>query len=210
MTAPAATTAVTLRRPAEDEYAHELEALAAADTRPRPPNWRLSPWAVCTYLLGGTLDGGFVAPTAAEALAAEGIPARVVSMPCMEVFREQDAAPAADGTAATAPASDPAMGTAPATGTDAAAPAATDPAAAPAVTDATAPADAPAAPAAEGEMTDGAAMEGEAMEGEAMEGEAMEGEAMEGDAMTPPAEGDKAREAYKAFEKAFKGFDPRH
>lgn len=103
------------------------------------------------------------------------------------VFREQDAAPAADGTAATAPASDPAMGTAPATGTDAAAPAATDPAAAPAATDATAPADAPAAPAAEGEMTDGAAMEGEAMEGEAMEGEAMEG-----DAMTPPAEGEEA------------------
>src|SRR5690606_9675270 len=27
--------------------------------RPRPPRWRLSPWAVSTYLLGGTLDNGF-------------------------------------------------------------------------------------------------------------------------------------------------------
>ena len=53
------TTAPALRRPAEEEYADELAALAASDTRPRPPNWRLSPWAVCTYLLGGTLDGGF-------------------------------------------------------------------------------------------------------------------------------------------------------
>ena len=49
----------TLRRPAEDEFADELAALAASDTRPRPPHWRLSPWAVCTYLLGGTLEDGF-------------------------------------------------------------------------------------------------------------------------------------------------------
>lgn len=48
----------TLRRAAEDEFAGELDALARADTRPRPPNWRLSPWAVCTYLLGGTLPDG--------------------------------------------------------------------------------------------------------------------------------------------------------
>jgi MoxR-like ATPase len=47
-----------LRRHAEDEYAAELAALAEADDRPRPPRWRLSPWAVATYLLGGTLDGG--------------------------------------------------------------------------------------------------------------------------------------------------------
>jgi len=34
-----------------------------ADDRPRPPNWRLSPWAVVTYLLGGTLpDGTAIAP----------------------------------------------------------------------------------------------------------------------------------------------------
>lgn len=49
---------VVLRAHAEDEYAAELAALAAADDRPRPPSWRLSPWAVTTYLLGGTLDDG--------------------------------------------------------------------------------------------------------------------------------------------------------
>jgi MoxR-like ATPase len=48
-----------LRRHAEEQFAEELEALAKADTRPRPPRWRLSPWAVSTYLLGGTLDDGF-------------------------------------------------------------------------------------------------------------------------------------------------------
>jgi MoxR-like ATPase len=47
------------RQHAEQQYAHELEALRAADTRPKPPNWQLSPWAVATYLLGGTLPDGF-------------------------------------------------------------------------------------------------------------------------------------------------------
>jgi len=47
-----------LRQHAENEYAHELEALARHDDRHRPPNWNLSPWAVVTYLLGGTLDDG--------------------------------------------------------------------------------------------------------------------------------------------------------
>ena len=42
-----------LREHAEAQYQHELAALAASDDRPRPPNWKLSPWAVCTYLLGG-------------------------------------------------------------------------------------------------------------------------------------------------------------
>ncbi len=53
------TASTALRRAAEDEFAGELEALARSDTRPRPPNWRLSPGAVCTYLLGGTLPDGF-------------------------------------------------------------------------------------------------------------------------------------------------------
>lgn len=44
-----------LRPHAEQQYAHELAALAAADDRPRPPSWKLSPHAVVTYLLGGTL-----------------------------------------------------------------------------------------------------------------------------------------------------------
>ena len=53
------TEAATVLRPhAEQEYADELAALAAVDDRPRPPSWRMSPWAVVTYLLGGTLDDG--------------------------------------------------------------------------------------------------------------------------------------------------------
>lgn len=47
-----------LRQHAEQEFAHELAALAAQDERPRPPGWALSPWAVRTYLLGGELPDG--------------------------------------------------------------------------------------------------------------------------------------------------------
>jgi MoxR-like ATPase len=47
-----------LRAHAEQQYAHELAALAAADQKPRPPSWKLSPWAVAHYLLGGKLDDG--------------------------------------------------------------------------------------------------------------------------------------------------------
>ena len=51
------------RRHAEDEYAHELAALASGDDRVRPPGWRLSPAAVVTYLLGGVAaDGTPIAP----------------------------------------------------------------------------------------------------------------------------------------------------
>jgi MoxR-like ATPase len=49
-----------LRPHAEQEYADELTALAKVDDRPRPPRWRLSPWAVVTYLLGDTLSDGTV------------------------------------------------------------------------------------------------------------------------------------------------------
>ena len=48
------------RQHAEQQFAEELAALAEADTRQRPPNWKLSPWAVRTYLLGATLPNGFV------------------------------------------------------------------------------------------------------------------------------------------------------
>lgn len=48
-----------LRAHAEQQYAEELYELEKADTRHRPTNWRLSPWAVATYILGGTLDNGF-------------------------------------------------------------------------------------------------------------------------------------------------------
>lgn len=48
-----------LRQHAEQQYAEELAALREEDTRQRPPNWSLSPWAVRTYIMGGTLDSGF-------------------------------------------------------------------------------------------------------------------------------------------------------
>jgi MoxR-like ATPase len=52
-----------LRPHAEQEHAAELAALAAGDDRERPPGWRLSPWAVSTYLLGGTAaDGTVITP----------------------------------------------------------------------------------------------------------------------------------------------------
>lgn len=47
-----------LRQHAEQQYAHELEALKRSDDRPKPPNWDMSPWAVTTYILGGTLSDG--------------------------------------------------------------------------------------------------------------------------------------------------------
>jgi MoxR-like ATPase len=54
-------TSTDLLRPhAEQAYAAELTALAAHDTRPRPPSWRLSPNAVVDYLLGTTLPDGTV------------------------------------------------------------------------------------------------------------------------------------------------------
>ncbi len=47
-----------LRAHAEQQHADELAALAKSDDRPRPPNWRLSPWAVATYVLGGEAPDG--------------------------------------------------------------------------------------------------------------------------------------------------------
>jgi len=50
-----------LMRPhAEQEHGGELAAIARIDDRPKPPQWKLSPWAVVTYVLGGTLDDGTV------------------------------------------------------------------------------------------------------------------------------------------------------
>ncbi|MEM1394055.1 MAG: AAA family ATPase [Cyanobacteria bacterium P01_H01_bin.150] len=48
-----------LREHAENQFAEELEELGKVDKRQRPPNWKLSPWAVMTYLMGGKLDNGF-------------------------------------------------------------------------------------------------------------------------------------------------------
>ncbi|QQS24321.1 MAG: AAA family ATPase [Actinomycetota bacterium] len=52
-----------LRPHAEQEHAAELAVLAAADDRVRPPGWKLSPWAVVQYVLGGELaDGTVIVP----------------------------------------------------------------------------------------------------------------------------------------------------
>ena len=48
-----------LREHAEIEFAKELTALSEQDEAPKPPGWALSPQAVKTYLLGGTLENGF-------------------------------------------------------------------------------------------------------------------------------------------------------
>ena len=53
-------TSTALRPHAEQEHAAELAALERVDDRPRPPRWRRSPWAVVTYLIGGTLSDGTV------------------------------------------------------------------------------------------------------------------------------------------------------
>lgn len=50
----------TLRQTAEHQFAAELAALSKADEHERPARWRLSPWAVVKYLMGGTLPGGTV------------------------------------------------------------------------------------------------------------------------------------------------------
>src|SRR4051812_21040468 len=57
MTSPN-TPSQALRQHAETQFAHELELLQKHDERQKPPQWKLSPWAVTTYLLGGTLPDG--------------------------------------------------------------------------------------------------------------------------------------------------------
>ena len=54
-----ASIAPVARQHAEEQFAEELAELVKGDERPRPPNWRLSPWAVRLYLLGGKLPNGF-------------------------------------------------------------------------------------------------------------------------------------------------------
>ncbi len=57
------TAAPVLRAHAEQARADELEALARQDDRERPPGWRLSPWAVVTFVIGGSLpDGTAIVP----------------------------------------------------------------------------------------------------------------------------------------------------
>src|SRR5581483_11891727 len=54
--------ATVLRQHAETQFAAELAALAADDRHPRPPQWKLSPQAVATYLLGGKAGGVTITP----------------------------------------------------------------------------------------------------------------------------------------------------
>ncbi len=56
---PANTGSALLRLHAEQQFAEELAELAKADDRQRPPNWKLSPWAISLYLMGGKLDNNF-------------------------------------------------------------------------------------------------------------------------------------------------------
>jgi MoxR-like ATPase len=55
---PAEQLQTVVRATAEQAYAAELEALIREDDRPRPPSWRMSPWAVRTYLTGGKTKAG--------------------------------------------------------------------------------------------------------------------------------------------------------
>ncbi|MEM1214305.1 MAG: AAA family ATPase [Bacteroidota bacterium] len=49
-----------LRPHAETTYAKELKALAKQDEHARPTGWKMSPQAVVTYVMGGTLPDGTV------------------------------------------------------------------------------------------------------------------------------------------------------
>src|SRR6185437_174674 len=50
---PVSAPAEVLREPAEVRYADQLEALRQNDAEKPPPNWRLSPRSVLTYVTGG-------------------------------------------------------------------------------------------------------------------------------------------------------------
>src|SRR5262245_30529652 len=51
-----------LRAPAEVSFAHEIDALIAADKHDKPPGWRMSPRAVLTYVCGGSVNGTTITP----------------------------------------------------------------------------------------------------------------------------------------------------
>ena len=52
-----------IQRPhAEQIYDAELAFLIENDEKPRPTNWKMSPWAVVTYLLGGKIKGFDIEP----------------------------------------------------------------------------------------------------------------------------------------------------
>jgi MoxR-like ATPase len=61
-TAKAEAVTSVMRQHAEQQFHHELDALVAVDDRPRPPKWKLSPWAVATYVLGGRAGNVEISP----------------------------------------------------------------------------------------------------------------------------------------------------
>jgi MoxR-like ATPase len=61
-TAPVTGNRDVLRAPAESMFAHEINALAAADKYEKPPGWQMSPRAVLTYITGGTVGDVKVTP----------------------------------------------------------------------------------------------------------------------------------------------------
>lgn len=54
--------ASVLRAPAEVLFAHELDAIIAADKHEKPPGWRMSPRAVLTYITGGAVGQTKITP----------------------------------------------------------------------------------------------------------------------------------------------------
>jgi MoxR-like ATPase len=48
-----------LREHPEQQFKEEFEELSKNDKRQRPPNWKLSPWAIVNYIMGGKLENGF-------------------------------------------------------------------------------------------------------------------------------------------------------
>lgn len=59
MTETATRVRSVLREHAEQQYANELAELESVDKKQKPPSWKLSPWAVSKYILGGKLESGF-------------------------------------------------------------------------------------------------------------------------------------------------------
>jgi MoxR-like ATPase len=51
-----------IRPHTESTYAEELKFLIENDDKPRPTSWKMSPWAVVTYLLGGKFKGFDIEP----------------------------------------------------------------------------------------------------------------------------------------------------
>jgi MoxR-like ATPase len=48
----------SIRPHVEELYAQELAALIKLDNKPKPTNWKLSPWSVVQFIMGATLEDG--------------------------------------------------------------------------------------------------------------------------------------------------------